>query len=142
MKSEHTVSYQQYRRAALRFVMGGGLCCVLGLLFLGFFSVIPTELNLLLLLIGVVLLALGASSLQKHNIVKAFAQQCICDPTDEIAQGLLEALQAQKHLYLVSSSIQLVERAIQCYETTQGSDSTLVEQLRQTADHAIIRKKF
>ncbi len=142
MKSEHTTTYRRYRYAALRFVAGGGLCCIFGLLFWSFLPAIPTELNLLLLLIGIVLVSLGSASLQKHNVVKAFAQQCICDPTNEIAQGLLEALQAQKHLYLVSSSIQLVDCAIQCYESAQGTDTTLVEQLRQTANHTIIRKKF
>ena len=51
MNSEHTISYQRYRYAALRFIAGGGLCCIFGLLFWSFLPTIPTELNLLLLLI-------------------------------------------------------------------------------------------
>ena len=142
MMEEKVSYYSRYRQAAARFLLIGGVCAAVGALLM---AGLPVSLPLpgaLLLFVGVLLAALGGSSLQSHNTVKAFARQCITDPDEGTARGLLQALQAHRKLALVQGSLQLVENAIIAYERSPGADPQLAEQLRATAEKNLVRKRF
>ena len=91
---------------------------------------------------GAILLAIGGASLRPHNAIKSFASQMSRQPSDEFAQGLLDALTANKKVQLVPRSIQMVESAIVLYAQTDDADEEILTSLRTALENRVIPKKF
>ena len=138
---EHSY-YKRYCGAARRFGLVGGLIAVAGLLIRFVAGSGISTLGLLLVLVGLCVFALGAASLQPHNAVKSFARECIQQPSDAFAQGLLDALESTPKLALVASSADLVTQAVELYSRFEDADPVLAKRLQQAAANRIVRKKF
>lgn len=134
--------YKRYCGAARRFELAGGLIAAAGLLARLAAGSSMNTVGLLLVLVGLCVFALGAASLRPHNAVKSFARECIQQPSDAFAQGLLDALEATPKLALVSSSLDLVTQAVELYAQFEDSDPELARRLQQAVEHRIVRKKF
>ncbi len=134
--------YQRYRGAAVRFQVIGGILLAAGIGANFIFGSSMLAVSLIFAGPGAFLLITGGSSMRPHNLVKAFAQQCIREPSREMAQGLLDALTQQKNVRLLNNSIQLVHNAVYVYEQTDGADPELVRQLREAAEARIVKKTF
>ena len=134
--------YKRYCAAARRFEIIGGALLAAGILCDVVFGAPAVWLTLLLAGVGACVLAIGGASLRPHNVVKSFARQCMQQPSDEFAQGLLDALQAQPKIRLVSSSIQLVEGAVALYANFDDADPQLSRQLRQALEERVVKKVF
>lgn len=138
---EHSY-YKRYRGAARRFELAGGLIAAAGLLIRLAAGSSMNTVCLLLVMIGLCVFALGAASLCPHNAVKSFARECVQQPSDAFAQGLLDALEATPKLALVASSMDLVNQAVELYSQFEDADPELAKRLQQAAESRIIRKKF
>lgn len=134
--------YRRYCAAAKRFELIGGVIVVGSILFDVLTKASLRGVSLLAAVIGAVLLLIGGSSLRPHNVIKSFAQQCEQQPTDEFAQGLLDALRAANKVKLVSSSIALVKNAVEVYAQFEESDPQLTEALREAVKTRISKKVF
>lgn len=134
--------YKRYCGAARRFELVGGLIAAIGILLRLLVGTSMNSFGLLLVLAGLCVFAIGAASLRPNNAVKSFARQCIQEPSDAFAQGLLDALESAPKLPLVASSIDLVQNAVELYSQFEDADPELARKLRQAMDHRIIRKRF
>ena len=132
--------FQRYRSTALRFEIIGGALLVAGLLINTMFSGPALIPSLLLVAVGGGMFVLGGSSRKPHNIVKAFARQLLQTPSDEFAQGLLEALELRPKLRLLASSIQVVQAAVELYASSDEADPELAEQLQQALATRVVKK--
>lgn len=133
--------FARYYRTAVRYQTVGIVLLLAGIVIHAFFSGLQT-LGLLLAAPGVLLVLFGGASSQPHNLVKAFAQQCIRNPERDMAQGLLDALTKWRTVRLVSRSIQLVDNAVAVYAGSDNADPALVEQLEEAVRTHIRRKRF
>ncbi|MGI6180612.1 MAG: hypothetical protein ACOYIE_00880 [Agathobaculum sp.] len=134
--------YQRYRGAAIRFQVIGGILLAAGIGANFLFDSSMLVVSLIFAGPGAFLLITGGSSMRPHNLVKAFAQQCIREPSREMAQGLLDALTQQKSVRLLNNSLQLVHNAVAVYEQTEDADPQLVQQLHEAAEERIVKKVF
>ncbi len=134
--------YERYRGAAKRFEAIGCLMIAGAILLDVVTGASMRWLSLLFAVLGAVPLLIGGASLRPHNAIKSFAQQCVQQPTDAFAQGLLDALRAEKKVKLVSSSIAMVENAVDVYAQFEESDPKLIEELREALQTQISKKAF
>ena len=134
--------YSRYRAAAIRFEVIGGVLLAVGILLNLLFSASLSTASLLIAAAGAFLLVIGGSSLRPHNLVKAFAQQCMREPSREMAQGLLDALHSSKRIRLMGRSIQVVQAAVEVYANTEDADPDIVDQLRRTVADSVVKKMF
>lgn len=134
--------YKRYCGAARRFELVGGLIAAVGILLRLVAGKSMNSLGLLLVLAGLCVFAIGAASLRPNNAVKSFARQCVQEPSDAFAQGLLEALESSPKLPLVASSIDLVHSAIALYCQFEDADPELSQRLQEAEASRIIRKRF
>lgn len=134
--------YQRYCGAAKRFEMIGCLLIGGAILLDVLTGASVRWLSLLFAVVGAVPLLIGGSSLRPHNVIKSFAQQCVQQPSDEFAQGLLDALRAGQKVKLVSSSIAMVENAVEVYAQFEDSDPKLIEDLQEALKTRIGKKVF
>lgn len=134
--------YSRYRAAALRFEIVGGILLLIAIVLNMLTGSTTLFISLLLAAAGAFLLIIGGASLRPHNLVKAFAQQCVREPCNEIAQGLLEAMQSESKIRLVQKSIDDVNFAIEVYECLDDADPELIRQLREAVDTHIAKKSF
>lgn len=134
--------YERYRAAATRFELIGGVLLGAGIL-LDYASgqALRTP-AILFACIGAVLLLIGGSSLRPHNQIKAFAQQCTADPCNEMAEGLLQAIEQEKTVPLVQKSLDSVQLAIETYSGVIDVDETLLARLREASAAHLKRKRF
>ena len=124
-------SYEQrYRKTARYFEIIGGVVLAAGVLMNQF----------LILVVGVLIFGYGFGSLQPHNQIKAFAQQCTIDPSREMAQGLLSSLQRVKKVRLTASSIRLLQSAVEAYAQSPDADLQIVQQLRDAVETRVGRR--
>lgn len=134
--------YRRFRAAALRFEVIGGILLAVGIAANFLFHTSLLAVSLIFAGPGALLLILGGSSLQPHNLVKSFAQQCVREPGREMAQGLLDALCSTSKIRLMAGSIQLVQSAIAVYADTPDADLALVQRLRDEAENRLVQKVF
>lgn len=134
--------FSRYRAAAVRFEIIG--CIILGVAVLlhatlgnGILAI-----SLLLAAIGAFLLIIGGGSLRPHNMVKAFAQQCTYDPSQQAAEGLLAALGSSNKIRLLQKSIADVQFAIEVYESLDDADPALAVELRRALAANVRQKSF
>lgn len=143
MKTDKDASYfSRYRAAAIRFEIIGGALLLIAIVLNLIAGKTLLTVSLLLAAIGAFLLIIGGSSLRPHNLVKAFAQQCAREPCNEIAQGLLEAIECDRKIRLVQKSIDSVDFAIEVYECLDGADPELIRKLREAKEQHIVKKAF
>lgn len=140
--SEKSDYYRRFRAAALRFEIIGGILLAVGIGANFLFHASLLAVSLIFAGPGALLLLLGGSSLQPHNLVKSFAQQCIREPGREMAQGLLDAICANPKTRMMAGSIRLVENAIAVYAATGDADQALVQRLREEAQARLVKKVF
>lgn len=134
--------YQRYCSTAKRFETIG---CILvgGAVLLDLVTSASVRwLSLLFAIAGMVPLVIGGSCLRPHNVIKAFAQQCVQQPSDEFARGLLDALRAERKVKLVSSSITMVENAVDVYAMFEESDPELIKDLQEALKTRVDKKIF
>ena len=134
--------YQRYCSAAKRFEWIGAAILIAGILLNATVGSSVPAVTWICAAIGACLLIIGGSSLRPHNIIKSFARQCIENPSDAFAQGLLDALEAAKKVQLVSSSIVVVEQAVTLYEQFDDSDPVLAQKLRRAFENRVVKKAF
>ena len=134
--------YKRFRAAAIRFEVIGGALLAIGIGANFIFGNSMLAVSLIFAGPGALLLILGGSSLRPHNLVKAFAQQCMREPSREMAQGLLDALHSSKRIRLMGRSIQVVQAAVEVYANTEDADPDIVDQLRRTVADSVVKKMF
>lgn len=134
--------YKRYCGAARRFELIGGLIAAVGIVLRLIVGVGMNSFGLLLVMIGLCVFAIGAASLRPNNAVKSFARQCVQQPTDEFAQGLLDALESTPKLPLVASSIDLVHNAVDLYTQFDDADPQLAARLKEAVENRIVTKRF
>ena len=134
--------YERYRAAATRFELIGGVLLGAGVLLDYASGQALRSLAILLACIGAILLLIGGSSLRPHNQIKAFAQQCAADPCDDMAKGLLQALEQEKTVPLMQKNLDSVQLAIEIYSGVVDADETLITRLREAAATHLKRKRF
>lgn len=137
-----TSYYQRYCSAAKRFEFIGAAILIAGILLNAAIGASVLVVTWICAAVGACLLIIGGSSLRPHNIIKSFAQQCIENPSNAFAQGLLDALEAEKKVQLVSASIAMVEQAVTLYEQFDDSDPVLAQKLRQAFENRVVKKAF
>ena len=86
--------YTRYRPTARRFELFGAAILAAGVLCYTAFGDSVKWPGVALGAVGLCAFALGAASLRPHNVVKSFALQCMQNPNEEYARGLLNALTA------------------------------------------------
>ena len=91
---------------------------------------------------GVICLAFGGSSLQPHNLAKAFAQQCAQTPSKEMAEAFLEVLTMEKKTGLTRSSVGILQNGIETYAAQEDADQELVAALRKAMEEHVAIKVF
>lgn len=134
--------YKRYCAAAKRFELIGGVLLGAGILCDVVFGAPVIAVSVLTAGIGGCLLAIGGASLRPHNVIKSFARQCLQEPSDEFARGLLEALESEKKIRLVASSIQLVEGAVALYSQFDDADPELSSRLQRALEERVVKKMF
>ena len=92
--------------------------------------------------VGLCAFALGAASLRPHNVVKSFALQCMQNPNEEYARGLLNALTAERRIRLTMRSIRMVEGAVITYARTENVNKELAERLAAALHEHVVKKTF
>ena len=91
---------------------------------------------------GVICLVFGGSSLQPHNLAKAFAQQCAQTPSKEMAEAFLEVLTMEKKTGLTRSSVGILQNGIETYAAQEDADQELVAALRKAMEEHVAIKVF
>ena len=91
---------------------------------------------------GVICLVFGGSSMQPHNLAKAFAQQLAQMPTREMAEAFLEVLEREKQIGLTKSSVKILQSGIETYAAQEDADPVLAGSLRQAVKEHIKIKAF
>ena len=134
--------YARYRATARRFEIAGAAILAAGVLCHMAFGESVKWPGLALGGLGLCVLALGAASLRPHNVVKSFAIQCVQNPTEEYAHGLLNALTAERRLPLTARSIRMVESAIVVYARTENVNKELAERLAAALHERVVKKRF
>ena len=81
--------YTRYRATARRFELFGAAILAAGVLCYTAFGDSVKWPGVALGAVGLCAFALGAASLRPHNVVKSFALQCMQNPNEEYARGLL-----------------------------------------------------
>ena len=124
--------YTRYRATARRFELFGAAILAAGVLcYTAFGDSVKWP--------GV---ALGAASLRPHNVVKSFALQCMQNPNEEYARGLLNALTAERRIRLTMRSIRMVEGAVITYARTENVNKELAERLAAALHEHVVKKTF
>ena len=100
--------YTRYRATARRFELFGAAILAAGVLCYTAFGDSVKWPGVALGAVGLCAFALGAASLRPHNVVKSFALQCMQNPNEEYARGLLNALTAERRIRLTMRSIRMV----------------------------------
>lgn len=122
--------YTRYRATARRFELAGAALLAAGVLcYMAFGDSVKWP--------GV---ALGAASLRPHNAVKSFALQCMQNPNEEYARGLLDAITAERRIRLTMRSIRMVEGAVITYAHTENADKELAERLAAAMHEHLVKK--
>ena len=127
--------YTRYRATARRFELFGAAILAAGVLCYTAFGDSVKWPGVALGAVGLCAFALGAASLRPHNVVKSFALQCMQNPNEEYARGLLNALTAERRIRLTMRSIRMVEgavsiQAIGCAGTLLGVNINDIEVIR------------
>ena len=134
--------YTRYRATARRFELAGAAIFAAGVLCYMAFGDSVKWPGLVLGCVGLCALALGAASLRPHNVVKSFALQCMQNPNEEYAHGLLNALTAERKIRLTMRSIRMVESAVIVYARTENVNKELAERLAAALHEHVVKKTF
>lgn len=134
--------YTRYRATARRFELAGAGIFVAGALCYMAFGDSVKWPGVVLGVIGLCAFALGAASLRPHNVVKSFALQCMQNPNEEYAHGLLNALTAERRIHLTMRSIRMVEGAVITYARTENVNKELAERLAAALHEHVVKKAF
>lgn len=132
--------YTRYRAAARRFELAGAALLACGVLCCTAFGDYVKWPGAALGGLGLCVLALGAASLRPHNIVKAFALQCMQNPNEEYARGLLSAVTSERRIRLTMRSIRMVEGAVMAYAHTENADKELAGRLVAAMHEHLVKK--
>lgn len=131
--------YRRYRAAARRFELAGAALLAAGALCYAAFGDSIKWPGVALGGFGLCVFALGAASLRPHNAVKSFALQCMRNPNEEYARGLLDALTAERRIRLTMRSIRMVEGAVITYARTENADKELAERLAAAMHERVVK---
>lgn len=134
--------YTRYRATARRFEIAGAAILAAGVLCHTALGESVKWPGLVLGGLGLCALALGAASLRPHNVVKSFAIQCVQNPSEEYAHGLLNALTAERRLPLTARSIRMVESAVIVYARSENVNKELAERLAAALHERVVKKRF
>lgn len=134
--------YTRYRAMSRRFEFVGAAIFAAGLLGYQIFGASVKWPWLTLCFAGFCAAALGAAALRPHNVIKSFALQCMQNPTRELAEGLLNSLEAQRKVRLTAASIQMIEKAVLVYGCSADVDKALAERLAQALGDRVVKKTF
>ena len=138
--------YTRYRATARRFELFGAAILAAGVLCYTAFGDSVKWPGVALGAVGLCAFALGAASLRPHNVVKSFALQCMQNPNEEYARGLLNALTAERRIRLTMRltmrSIRMVEGAVITYARTENVDKELAERLAAALHEHVVKKTF
>ncbi len=132
--------YTRYRATARRFELAGAALLAAGVLCCMAFSDSVKWPGVALGGFGLCAFALGAASLRPHNVVKSFALQCMQNPNEEYASGLLDAITAERRIRLTMRSIRMVEGAVITYAHTENADKELAERLAAAMHEHLVKK--
>ena len=118
--------YTRYRATARRFELFGAAILAAGVLcYTAFGDSVKWP--------GVALGAVGLC---------AFALQCMQNPNEEYARGLLNALTAERRIRLTMRSIRMVEGAVITYARTENVNKELAERLAAALHEHVVKKTF
>lgn len=132
--------YTRYRATARRFELAGAALLAAGILCCMAFGDSVKWPGVALGGFGLCAFALGAASLRPHNVVKSFALQCMQNPNEEYASGLLDAITAERKIRLTMRSIRMVEGAVITYAHTENADKELAERLAAAMHEHLVKK--
>lgn len=132
--------YTRYRATARRFELAGAALLAAGVLCYMAFGDSVKWPGVALGGFGLCVFALGAASLRPHNAVKSFALQCMQNPNEEYARGLLDAITAERRIRLTMRSIRMVEGAVITYAHTENADKELAERLAAAMHEHLVKK--
>lgn len=135
------IIYRNYLKTCRTFELTGGVLLIGSILLNEFLHLETRGIVIPAALIGVVLLAIGGSSIRPHNQVKAFAGQLYRNPVREIAEAMLAVLQSGKTVRLTPRHYAMVAAAIQSYVSAPDSDPELAAQLSAAAEQ-YVKKGF
>lgn len=142
MNRNEAESYKRYRAMSRRFELIGAAIFAAGVLCYAAFGNYVKWPGLALGFIGFCAAALGAAALRPHNVIKSFALQCMQNPTRDVAEGLLNALEAQRKVRLTAASLQMIEKAVLVYACSANADKALAERMAQALGDRVVKKKF
>lgn len=132
--------YTRYRATARRFELAGAALLAAGVLCYMAFGDSVKWPGVALGGFGLCVFALGAASLRPHNVVKSFALQCMQNPNEEYARGLLDAITAERRIRLTMRSIRMVEGAVITYAHAENADKELAERLAAAMHEHLVKK--
>lgn len=132
--------YTRYRATARRFELAGAALLAAGVICYMAFGDYVKWPGVALGGIGLCVFALGAASLRPHNVVKSFALQCMQNPNEEYARGLLDAITSERRIRLTMRSIRMVEGAVITYAHTENADKELAERLAAAMHEHLVKK--
>ena len=64
------------------------------------------------------------------------------NPTRDVAEGLLNALEAQRKVRLTAASLQMIEKAVLVYACSANADKALAERMAQALGDRVVKKTF
>ena len=139
--TELPIVYKNYLKTCRTFELAGGAILIGSILLNELLHLQARGFVIPAAVIGAVVLALGGSSIQPHNQVKAFAVQLYRSPIREIAEATLAALQAAKTVRLTPRHHAIVTAAVEGYSAAPDSDPELAAQLSAAAEQ-YVKKGF
>ena len=139
--TELPIVYKNYLKTCRAFELAGGAILIGSILLNELLHLQARGFVIPAAVIGAVVLALGGSSIQPHNQVKAFAGQLYRNPVREVAEAMLSVLLAVKTVRLTPRHHAIVTAAVEGYSAAPDSDPELAAQLSAAAEQ-YVKKGF
>ena len=132
--SEIPLIYKNYLKTCRLLELTGGIIMILSALANHFLRLNSGGFVIPAILLGAIILMLGASSLRPQNQIKAFAVQLFRNPVREMAEGLLAALLVCRPGRLAPRAFDIMHNAIESYCSSPNADPELAGRLSAAAE--------